>query len=157
MTRRAPTVGLLSRLLYNDAADVVLGRRLFSPDGRLIAHRLIRLETAGNFLASIARVDPQIVRFSLEEAAVDLRLEGITTLIEGKSGPAWPATAIARAVGLVRGAAAARLPGPGYLRTVGTIDEARLGRDSRIAGSDRTAAPGGRVGTGVIGQGLRLG
>ena len=39
----------------------------------------------------------------------------------------------------------------------GRLDEARLGRDSRIAGSDQTAAPGGRVGTGVIGQGLRLG
>ena len=133
VTRRAPTVGLLSRLLYDDAADVVLGRRLFSPDGRLIAHRLIRLETAGNFLGSIARVDPQIVRFSLEEAAVDLRLEGITTLIEGKSGPAWPETAIARAVGLVRGAAAARLPGPVYLRAAGTISAREASRVAAAA------------------------
>src|SRR4051812_31864973 len=105
----------------------------FSPDGRLIAHRLIRLEATGNFLASIARVDPQIVRFSLEEAAVDLRLEGITTLIEGKSGPAWPATAIARAVRLVRGAAAARLPGPVYLGTAGAVSAREAGRVAAAA------------------------
>ena len=40
----------------------------------------------------------------------------------------------------------------------GHLDEVRLGRDSRLAGSEQTgAAPGARVGTGVIGQGLRLG
>jgi hypothetical protein len=39
----------------------------------------------------------------------------------------------------------------------GRLDDARLGHDSRLAAAGDGALPGGRIGTSVIGQGLRLG
>lgn len=103
VTRRRPTIDLALSLLCHDAAERLLRRWHFSPDGPLVRERLIELvpdasQSAPSLLVTALRVDEQVVNLLLEQEVLDSRLAKFCRF----EAPLAPAAPLAVAPELVR-------------------------------------------------------
>ena len=82
VTRKKPTVDLLTRLICGDSVERINSRLAFSPDAPLIKHRLVSLSDMNEpLLSSSLKLDNRIVDYLLGFGLIDARLAGLATLM----------------------------------------------------------------------------
>ncbi len=86
VTRKRPTVGLLTRLMARDCLESVHLRRLFSPSGALFRAPLLRFfdeaqEREAPLLSRAVRPDERIIDFLLEHDELDSRVRSFTRTV----------------------------------------------------------------------------
>jgi len=83
VTRKKPTVDLVTRLICGDSDETVNSRLTFSPDSSLIRHRLVNVHSEMNepLLSSSLKLDNRIVDYLLGFRLIDARLAALATLM----------------------------------------------------------------------------